>query len=125
NGKADFRGTLLSNVVIDGDPLSPSDLVGGSVGGQFSLGDSYQPYLGVGWGRKASSDPGLAFSVEIGVALLDPDAQLRATLDPGSINYANQPELQQTLDNAEADVEADLDEFELFPVLSFGVNYAF
>lgn len=125
NGSANFTGTLLSTVTVDGNTLSPADLVGGRVGGSFSLSDSYEPYLGIGWGRKASRDPGLSFSAELGVALLDPQAKLEATIDPGSPNYANQAELDATLRNAEADVENDLDEFELFPVLSVGVNYAF
>jgi hypothetical protein len=80
------------------------------------LGDSYQPYLGIGWGRKADDDPGFSLSVELGVALLDPQAQLEATVAPGSIAFPDQDALDATLRDAEDNFESELDEFELFPV---------
>lgn len=124
NGELDFTGDLLNGGTIDGQPIDPSDLNGG-VGGNVSLGDSYQPYIGVGWGRKAGDEPGLSVSVELGVALLDPSVELEAELNVGSANFADQAELDQTLRDAENDAEDELDDFDLFPVFSLGVNYAF
>ena len=52
-GSADLGGVLQSQVRIDGQVLDPSDLVGGEIGGKVELADSYQPYVGIGWGRGA------------------------------------------------------------------------
>jgi hypothetical protein len=79
--------------------------------------DSEQETLSVG-------DPGFSLSVELGVALLDPQAQLQASVITGG-NFNNQAELDAMLRDAEDDFESELDEFELFPVFSIGINYAF
>ncbi len=124
NGSLDFSGMLIGSGTIDGQAFDAGDLVGGEIGGKVSLGDSYQPYLGIGWGRKASYDPGFSISVEIGVALLDPDVDFDAAVIAGG-NFVGQAELDVTLQDAEDDAEDELDEFELFPILSLGINYAF
>ena len=124
NGRADLTGTLLDDFVIDGQAVATDD-INGNIGGSVSLGDSYQPYLGIGWGRKASEDSGLSLSVEIGVALLDPKVDLNASVNTGGTNGLSQQELDDRLNAAQRDAEADLDELELFPVLSVGLNYAF
>ncbi len=122
-GAADLSGTLQSTVVIDGDTLAPSD-INGDIGGEVKLADSFQPYLGVGWGRGAGGEGGLSFSVDLGVALLDPEVELEAEVNAGG-NFADQDELDQTLRDAESDAEDELDDLEFWPVLAIGVNYAF
>jgi len=123
NGKLDFTGTLVGTGTIDGQPINAGDIAG-DIGGEVSLGDSYQPYIGVGWGRKAGDKPGLSITVDVGVALLDPEVTLEATVIAGG-NFADQAELDQTLRDAESDAEDELDDFELFPIVSVGLNYAF
>lgn len=122
NGKVAFSGALSSDVVVNGEPIALSD-ISGDISGNISLGNSYQPYLGFGWGRKADNDPGLSLSIEIGVALLDPSADLSATASTsGSLS---QTELSDRIDNAESDFNNDLSLFEAWPVISLGLNYAF
>ena len=118
NGEADLDATLLDDVVIDGQPLLTTDL--GPISGEVSLGDSVQPYVGIGWGRK--NDGGLSFSFDIGVALLDPDVDLEASVQGTTYTQA---ELNDILRGMEEDAEDDLDEFELWPVVAFGINYGF
>jgi hypothetical protein len=122
NGEVDITGTLIGSGSIDGQLINAGDL--GEMTGEVSLGDSYQPYLGIGWGRKAGREPGFAVSLEIGVALLDPEVDLEARVNAGG-NFASQAELDATLRDAEKDAEDELDDFEIFPVLSLGINYAF
>jgi len=125
NGKIDFSGQLVSgSIEIDGQPIDASD-IDGDLGGSISAGESYEPYLGIGWGRKADDNPGLSLSVELGIALLDPKAELRATLDSGSTNFVDQDELNATLDQMEDDINSELSALEAFPILSVGLNYAF
>jgi len=125
NGAVDISGTLQTGVTytVGGQDFNSTD-INGNIGGNVSLGDSYQPYLGIGWGRKADDDPGFSLSVELGVALLDPQAQLQASVITGG-NFNNQAELDAMLRDAEDNFESELDEFELFPVFSIGFNYAF
>lgn len=57
--------------------------------------------------------------------MLDPDVDLEANVNTGGTNGLNQAELDSRLGELESDAEDDLDDFELWPVLAFGVNYAF
>ncbi len=125
NGKIDFSGQLVGgSILIDGQPIDAGDIQG-DIGGSISAGESYEPYVGIGWGRKADDDPGLSLSVEIGVALLDPSAELSATLDPGSTNFSGQAQLDATLRDMENDINSELSVLEAWPILSVGLNYAF
>jgi hypothetical protein len=124
NGKVSFSGVLLDSMTINGQDFDASD-IDGEITGDVSLGDSYQPYLGIGWGRKASNDSGLSFSAEIGVALLDPKANLSATVNSSGTNSLSQSELDSRINDAESDINSELSIFEVWPVLSIGLNYAF
>lgn len=124
NGAADLSGRLQSDIEIDGEPLSQGD-IRGDIGGDVSLGDSYQPYIGIGWGRGAGGDGGLSFSFDLGVALLDTDVDFEASVRASGPNALDQSELNRRLADLEKDAEDELEDFELWPVLAFGVNYAF
>jgi len=117
-----FKGELQGDIEVDGETLDQSD-IDGDISGDLSLGESFQPYLGVGWGRKAGADGGFSFTAEIGVALLDPSADLEADLAGGS--SLTQAELDDRIKGIEDDADDDLDDFKAWPVLSIGVNYAF
>ncbi len=122
NGGMDFSGTLLTDIVVDGQALAASD-IDGEISGEIDLADSYQPYLGIGWGRKAGDGVGLSITVDVGVVLLDPSADFNATVDAGS--GLSQAELDQRLRGIEDDAEADLDDFEAYPIVSLGLNFRF
>jgi len=129
NGAADLDGTLQSSIIIDGQRIDTGgvDLVGDSIGGEVSLGDSYQPYIGIGWGRGAGGDGGFSFSADLGVAVLDPDVDFEASVVAGTnfIGPTAQDDLDAALRDLEKDAEDELDDYELWPVLAIGVNYAF
>lgn len=122
-GAVDLTGTLQSNIIVDGQPLATDDL--GDISGEVKLSDSYQPYLGVGWGRGAGGKGGFSFTADIGVAMLDPEVDLDADVNLGGSNGLSQAELDQRLAEMEADAEDELDDLKLWPVLAVGVNYAF
>ena len=119
NGSADITGVLVDDIFVGGKELLISDL--GPIGGDVSLGDSYQPYVGIGWGRGAGGDGGFSFSADLGVAVLDPDVDLEATTTGGY----TQSDLDAILVDLEKDAEDDLDDYELWPVFAVGLNYAF
>ena len=125
NGSADIDGVLKDDIVIDGNPLATDDLVGSAIGGDLDLADSYQPYIGIGWGRGAGGDGGFSLSVDLGVAMLDPDVDFDATVNPGGTNVYTQAQLDAILKDLEDDAEDELDDYEFWPVFAIGVNYAF
>lgn len=122
NGKIDFTGQLIgTNIDLGGEIINPGDI--GDITGSISAGESYEPYLGIGWGRKAGDEPGLSLSIELGVALLDPKSELSATISgTGSLTQA---EVNDAIQGAEDDVNTELSALEAWPILSFGLNYAF
>jgi len=122
NGSADIDGVLQNDIKIDGADLAVTDLVGGAVGGDLDLGDSYQPYVGIGWGRGAGGNGGFSFSADLGVAVLDPDVDFEATTTGANYTQAQLDAILKDLDN---DAEDDADDYDLWPVLAIGVNYAF
>lgn len=121
-GEADLSGTLLGTATFDGGSISPGDLVDGEINGELKLADSYQPYVGIGWGRKAGKGGGVSFTADFGIVLLDPSVDLEATATGTGISQAD---VNARLLEMESDAENELDEFEVWPILSAGVNYAF
>ncbi len=135
NTTMNFSGDLNGTVTFNGEQYdAQNDFVDSTISGDVSLGDSFEPYFGIGWGRKASSDSGFSLSVELGVMLLSPSVDLTApTIDasyvdpnnPGNTQAQNQANLDANVQDAEDEVKADIADLEMWPVFSVGLNYAF
>ena len=59
------------------------------------------------------------------MALLDTSVDFDAAVNAAGPNGLSQAELDSRLRSLEKDAEAELDNYELWPVLALGVNYAF
>lgn len=88
------------------------------------------PYLGLGWGN--SPGAGLGFSVDIGVlfigeAELDFDASGTVTdVENGlTVNVAQYAPFQEDLQKEQADLEAEFEDFSIYPVIMLGLSYTF
>lgn len=128
DSKVDLLGVIRGNTVIfNGTPYNVSqDFADSSISGTVSAGESFEPYLGIGWGRKADDDPGLSVSVELGVVLMDPSVNLNGpTVSATNPNNISQAALDADVDAAEKEANDDLSDLEMWPVLSVGLNYAF
>ncbi len=136
NSSIDLTGTLVSpNVTFNGTTYNVADAFeDDSISGSISAGESFEPYIGLGWGRKADDDPGFSFSVEVGVMLMSPDSELTAptlrdTFDFAGEGFVSLAEAQADLDDNVTEAQKELDDelsaLELFPIISFGLNYAF
>lgn len=120
-GKVDLSAQLVGSVTFDtGDSIDPGDVSSG-ISGKIELADSYQPYVGIGWGRKAGGGAGISITADIGVALLDPSASFEAT----ATGALSQTQVNDRLRQMESDAESDLDGFEAWPIISLGVNFRF
>lgn len=123
DSKIKLSGQLQGNqVTFNGTTYNVSDFVDPSISGEISAGEDFEPYLGIGWGRKADDDPGLSLSIEIGVMLMDPSVDLTA---PTAVNAADQAQLDADVNEAEATANDEISDLEAYPVLSIGLNYAF
>ncbi len=92
----------------------------GDLRGKVDLGSS-APFLGAGWvwGRE---DGGLAFSLDLGVLFQgSPDVVLSST--GGTLS--GEPVLQDAIADEEAQLSNDLDQYDLYPVVSGGISYRF
>lgn len=128
DSKIDLLGTIRdNNVTFNGTTYNVGDdFEDASIRGTVSAGESFEPYLGIGWGRKADDDPGLSLSVEIGVVLMSPSVDLQGpTVSSDNPNNISQADLDADVDAAEQEANDDLSDLEMWPVLSIGLNYAF
>lgn len=94
------------------------------------LGSSIAPYFGIGWGHAPSNKGGLLLSFDIGVlAQGSPDATLAVTgtANNGADNFDSEsrPDLQAQVRKEEQNLEDDLSNFEVYPVISFGIGWRF
>jgi hypothetical protein len=107
-------------------PELPPGLDLGTLSGHAE-GDALAPYLGLGWGDPVGGDGGWSFALDLGAIFLgSPDVSL--TLDT-PLPIDSIPGLRELVDRFLADEEADLEEeigdYDLLPVISFSVGYRF
>lgn len=82
--------------------------------------DSFAPYLGLGWGR--SVHKGYSFSLDLGVIMQgSPNVELQSV--GGTLS--NSSLLLSEIEVEERELQNDLDDFDLYPVISLGVGYTF
>ncbi|MFT5658365.1 MAG: hypothetical protein ACI9KN_001644 [Gammaproteobacteria bacterium] len=121
---ASLRGTLNDSFEINGQTVEVDD-IDGQITGDIIVSDSYKPYIGIGWGRKAAAESGFSFSAELGVAYVDPEVRLNASFNPAAASAITQAELDARLKEAQESADNELADLSIWPVLSIGVNYAF
>ncbi|MDZ7828665.1 MAG: hypothetical protein U5K33_03950 [Halofilum sp. (in: g-proteobacteria)] len=118
-------GAILNNNAFDG---SASIEAGDEIGDATAIGsgslaldveyDEVAPYLGIGWGNRASGRSGVSFAVDAGLMFQgSPDVDIT---ESGSTGVQ-----QSDLDKEEKEVEDELDDFEIYPVLSASVVFRF
>ena len=107
-------GMATTPVTIGDTTYTPAEI------GTLSATVSFKPsasYLGIGWGNAVGKNKRWGFTVDLGVLFQDaPDVTLTAT-NPA----VSQADLQQQA----ADIEADIQDFDVYPVLSIGLTFQF
>lgn len=81
--------------------------------------DSSAPYVGIGWGNAAEKGDRLSFMFEIG-ALLQGEPQVTLT-ETSAVPVIPQSDL----DAEAAEAQADISEFDVYPVIALGLAYQF
>lgn len=134
NGLRFSLGVLYSLNKFDGD--ATCDVLACEVGGQpavITQGDRLNgevdytgvaPYLGLGWGNAVDEDGRLTFSFDLGVMFTgSPDVTVRCSQVSGGA--APQALCDAQADQEEDDLEDEIGEFDVYPVLSIGLAYRF
>jgi hypothetical protein len=81
--------------------------------------DSSAPYLGVGWGNAAEHNSQLSFMFEVGALLQgSPKVSLVETSATPTVSQAD-------LDVEAAQLQSDIEEFDVYPVVTLGIAYQF
>jgi hypothetical protein len=114
-------GGIPTQINLGGVNYNISDV--GTVSSEGSFSNSVAPYLGIGFGTPIS--PGLGFNFDAGVMFAgSANVRLRANI-PSSIPAALQTQIRNSLADQERQTNNDIGGFNLYPVISVGVSYAF
>ena len=101
-----------------GDGIFDSDTLG-TTNLHVDLGGT-QPYLGLGFGNAVSSDGRFSFAFDLGVVFQD----VKVTITPSDSCQAD-PNCRDEAAREEANLNEDVEDFDLYPVISLGLSYKF
>ncbi len=103
--------------VEDGDEIGDGEATqDGGLAAEVEF-DELAPYIGTGWDWRFDRS-NLELTLDLGVlARGNPDVELRETSDTGAS--------QQNLNEAEDDIEDEWSDFNVYPVVQFGLLYRF
>ena len=141
-GGGSFRlsgGAVFNGNEVEGESLPPASgfyeigdvqvpvALLGTLRGQVEW-DSVAPYAGLGFGNPFGGDGGWSFAFDLGVIFQgEPQVTLTPIFSPGSPldNPVGRALLRTQLDEEERNLEEEFSDFDLYPVLAFGVSYRF
>ena len=105
-----------------GDVVIPASQVA-SLRGTASF-DSHSPYLGIGASTHFGRERGWGFLFDLGVVFQgSPEVDLEGSLIPELATL--EPLFQTQLRIEEENLEREIDEYDLYPVISLGVSFSF
>jgi hypothetical protein len=141
-GGGGFRlsaGAIYNDTKVDGNSLVPAsgfyDIGGvpvpaalvGTLNGQIKF-DPVVPYVGLGWGNAVGPGGHVRFAADLG-AMFQGKGKVTLTPQIPAGSPLNAPAaraaLQILLDREERDIENDVADYTVYPVVSIGVSYRF
>jgi len=119
-----------NKAAIDTTPTGPQQVgshtyapeVIGTLSGEIKFDNTVAPYVGIGFGNTVGEDQLLTFSFDLGVIFQSYTVALNSN---GSGMDALLDTFREDLKKEEESIQSDLDNFELFPVLTLGIAYHF
>jgi hypothetical protein len=114
-------GGIPTQINLGGVNYNVGDV--GTVSSEGSFSNSVAPYLGIGFGTPIS--PGLGFNFDAGVMFAgSANVKLRANI-PSTVPAALQSQIRTSLAEQERKTNSDIGSFNVYPVISVGISYAF
>lgn len=90
----------------------------------IDLGNTVAPYLGIGFGNAVNPNRRWNFAADLGVAFTGkPKVDLTGGVVPGSLININ--DFQDDIQREEDNLEKDLEDYNILPMISVGVSYRF
>ncbi|AFZ03054.1 hypothetical protein [Calothrix sp. PCC 6303] len=117
-GKARIRDNTVFE--YNGNQYTNQDI--SSVKGKVSFPNNVAPYLGIGWGNAVKPGKRWGFSVNLGVMFT---GSPKVDLDANIVNESLRSQIVQDLQVEKKELEDDLEQLSIYPVLSLGVSYHF
>lgn len=118
DNRFDLDSLVNQNVTIGDNTYTPAQV--GTLSGRVDI-EGVAPYIGIGWGNPVGRGRRWGFYSDLGVAFANsPDVVLRAN---GTL--AADPAFQADLAKEARDIKDDLDDLEIYPVLSLGLYVRF
>ena len=111
-------GKLSDEQKIGDHTYTPEQI--GTLSGNVKFDRNPAPYLGIGFGNAVDENQAFSFIFDIGVALQSYEVELTAN---GAASQSAQ--FQQDLAELEKEVQDTIDDWKIYPVLSFGFAYQF
>jgi hypothetical protein len=132
-------GAVWNGTKVEGSSLPPASgfyNIGGVLVPVALLGtldaeadfDPFAPYVGIGWGNALGANKKVGFSFDIGAIFQgQANVELTPVIAPGSpLNTPIAREaLQILIEREEREMEDDVADYEVYPVVSIGVTYRF
>ena len=105
----------------------PGRTFGGTPGDRIDLtldSGGTVPYFGIGFGSPASEGFPIGFGVDLGVVPMSPEVDLKLTGNTTTVGLS-QAAIDAAIQQEEDNIQNDLSEFELWPVLQIKASYRF
>lgn len=116
--RLDLMATPTSNVEIGNQTFTPAQV--GTLNMAADLEDT-APFIGLGWDT-TFENPGLGFRFLAG-AMFTGSPQVNLTATGGTLS--NDPNFQAQLATEEQNLQDDIDDYEIYPVVQLGLTYSF
>lgn len=118
SNRVELRATPTEDVEIGDEVYTPEEV--GSIIGEVEA-KKFAPTLTIGWASGSSAGRGLNFGIDAGVMFQgSPEVtELRTT------GMLSDPEFQADLQREREEIEADIDNFKVYPILQIGIGYRF
>lgn len=115
---------ILGTLDLNDTTVKSSDLLAAK--GKVDFGN-FATYLGIGWGNATRTNGRLRYSFDIGMVFLGSprvDLSVHGMMPDAVRPYAG-AELQAILAAEEKELKEELEDLEIFPMVSFGLSYRF
>ncbi len=114
----DLSATSNASITINGQSYSAAEA--GQIDGAIDF-DEIAPYVGIGWGNALNKQETIGFMLDLGVAFIgSPKAELT-----GSGTLAGDPTFQANLAAEQRDIQDEIDDYKIYPVISFCLYFRF
>ncbi len=118
NNKLDLIATPSGSYTIGGTTYTAAEV--GSLTGKLDF-DDVAPYVGVGWGNPFGRKGNWSFNFDLGVMFQGSPKISFSTNGTLASNAAFQADVERE----KKDLEGELDDFDIYPVIAFGITYRF